>query len=153
MNQPGRGDVRPATSADQRALFDLYSQLHTADTPWPSEAHAAEALTRVLARDGTTILVCEVDGIVVSTAMLVVCANLTRAGRPFAIIENVVTHRDHRKSGHARRVLQHAFELARQQGCYKVTLTTGRRDEATLRFYEGLGMRRDTRTAFEVRFL
>jgi ribosomal protein S18 acetylase RimI-like enzyme len=153
MKQPERGNVRPATSADQIALFDLYGQLHTVDTPWPSQAHAAEALSKVLARDGTTILVCEVDGIVVSTAMLVVCANLTRAGRPFAIIENVVTHSDHRKSGHARRVLQHAFELARQQGCYKVTLTTGRRDEATLRFYEDLGMRRDTRTAFEVRFL
>jgi ribosomal protein S18 acetylase RimI-like enzyme len=153
MKQPERGNVRPATSADQIALFDLYGQLHTADTLWPSQAHAAEALSKVLARDGTTILVCEVDGIVVSTAMLVVCANLTRAGRPFAIIENVVTHSDHRKSGHARRVLQHAFELARQQGCYKVTLTTGRRDEATLRFYEDLGMRRDTRTAFEVRFL
>lgn len=48
---------------------------------------------------------------------------------------------------------QRDFESARQQGCYKVTLTTGRRDEETLRFYEGLGMRRDTRTAFEVRFL
>lgn len=145
-------NVRPATSADQRALFDLYGQLHTADTPWPSEADAAQALSTVLALDGTTILVCEVDGTVVSTAMLVVCRNLTRAGRPFAIIENVVTHRDHRKSGHARRVLQRAFDIARQQGCYKVTLTTGRRDDETLRFYEGLGMRRDTRTAFEIRF-
>lgn len=145
-------DVRLATSADQRVLFDLYDQLHTADTPWPSEAHAVDAFSKVLKQAGTTILVCEVDGTVVSTAMLVICPNLTRAGRPFAIIENVVTHRDHRKSGHARRVLERAFEIAREQGCYKVTLTTGRRDEATLRFYEGLGMRRDTRTAFEVRF-
>ena len=145
--------VRLATSADQRVLCDLYSQLHAADPPWPSDADAAGALSKVLGHETTTILICEVDGNAVSTAMLVVCPNFTRAGRPFAIIENVVTHRDHRKSGHGRRVVEHAIEIARQQGCYKVTLTTGRRDEETLRFYDGLGMRRGTRTAFEKRFL
>ncbi len=145
--------VRLATAADQRSLFGLYSQLHPGDLPWPSEAQAADAFSKVLGHEGTTVLICEVDGNAVSTCMLVVCPNLTRAGRPFAIIENVVTHRDHRKSGYGRRILQHAFEFARQQGCYKVTLTTGRRNEETLRFYEGLGMRRDTRTAFEVRFI
>ena len=145
--------VRLATSADQRVLCELYSQLHAADPPWSSEAQAADALSKVLGHETTTILVCEVDGNAVSTCMLVVCPNFTRSGRPFAIIENVVTHRDYRKAGYGRKVVERAIEIARQQGCYKVTLTTGRRDEETLRFYEGLGMRRDTRTAFEVRFI
>lgn len=153
MKQHKHAIVRLATSADQRVLCDLYSQLHPTDAPWLSDAEAADALSKVLEHETTTVFICEVDGNAVSTAMLVVCPNFTRSGRPFAIIENVVTHRDHRKSGYGRQVVEHAIEIAGQQGCYKVTLTTGRRDEATLRFYENLGMRRDTRTAFETRFI
>jgi GNAT superfamily N-acetyltransferase len=153
MKQPMQAIVRLATSADQRVLCDVYSQLHPADPPWPSDTAAADALSKVLEHETTAVFICEVDGRAVSTVMLVVCPNFTRSGRPFAIIENVVTHRDHRKSGYGRQVVQHAIEVARQRGCYKVTLTTGRRDEETLRFYEGLGMRRDTRTAFETRFI
>jgi GNAT superfamily N-acetyltransferase len=153
MVQPASMVVRLATSADQRALCELYGQLHPGDPSWPSDTTAADALSKVLGHETTTVFICEADGRAVSTAMLVVCPNFTRSGRPFAIIENVVTHRDHRRSGYARRVMEHAIEFARRQGCYKVTLTTGRRDEETLRFYEGLGMRRDTRTAFEVRFI
>lgn len=153
MVQPASIVVRLATSADQRALCELYGQLHPGDPSWPSDTAAADALSKVLGHETTTVFICEADGQAVSTAMLVVCPNFTRSGRPFAIIENVVTHRDHRKSGYGRHVMEHAIEFARQQGCYKVTLTTGRRDAETLRFYEGLGMRRDTRTAFEVRFI
>ena len=74
------------------------------------------------------------------------------AGRPFALIENVVTRREHRKRGYGRQLVKHAIEAARQQGCYRVTLMTGSRREETLRFYESAGLRRDTKTAFEARF-
>jgi GNAT superfamily N-acetyltransferase len=84
--------------------------------------------------------------------MLVVCPNFSRSGRPFALIENVVTHREHRKRGYGRKVVERALEIARQQGCYRVTLLTGSRREETLRFYEAAGMSRNTKTAFERRF-
>ena len=145
--------IRPATLADLPTLSDLYSQLHPADPPWPSEAAASDALSRVLDHPGATTLLCEVDGIAVSTCTLFVCPNFTRAGRPFALIENVVTHHVHRKRGYGRQVVEHAIEIAREQGCYRVTLMTGSRREETLRFYEAAGMRRDAKTAFEARFI
>ena len=83
--------------------------------------------------------------------MLVVCPNFSRSGRPFALIENVVTHREHRKRGYGRKIVRHAIDMAWQRGCYRVTLMTGSRREETLRFYEAAGMRRDTKTAFEAR--
>ncbi len=145
--------IRPATLADQRALFDLYAQLQPADPPWRSEAAAADALSKVLDHPGATILLCEADGIAVSTCTLLVCPNFTRAGRSYALIENVVTHRDHRKRGYGREVVARAIDIAREQECYRVTLMTGSKREETLRFYEAAGMRRNTKTAFEVRFL
>jgi GNAT superfamily N-acetyltransferase len=144
--------LRPATLIDQHALRDLYGQLNPADPPWPSDAVAAAALAKVLKHNGTTILVCEVSDIAVGTCMLVVCPNFSRSGRPFALIENVVTHRDYRNRGYGRQIVEHAIEMARQQGCYRVTLMTGSRREETLQFYEASGLQRHTKTAFEKRF-
>jgi GNAT superfamily N-acetyltransferase len=69
---------------------------------------------------------------------LVVIPNLTRNGASYALIENVVTHRDAiAKRGHAAAALiAHAIETAWDAGCYKVMLLTGSKDPATLRFYE-----------------
>ncbi len=145
--------IRSATLADRQALYDLYAQLQPADPPWPSEAAAADALSRVLEHPGMTILLGEVNGIAVSTCTLIVSPNFTRSGRSFAMIENVVTHRDHRQRGYGRHVIERAIEIARGQGCYRVTLMTGSKREETLRFYETTGLHRNTKTAFEVRFL
>jgi GNAT superfamily N-acetyltransferase len=85
--------------------------------------------------------------------MLVVCPNFSRSGRPFALIENVVTDREYRKRGYGRQVVERAIEIARKAGCYRVTLMTGSRKEETLRFYEAAGLRPNTKTAFEMRFI
>lgn len=139
--------IRPATLADLPALTDLYHQLHPDEPPWPSEAAAAEVLAKVLAHPGTTIFVGTIDGRVVSTCVLMVTPNFSRCGRPFAMIENVVTDNERRQ------IVQHAIECAREHGCYRVTLMTGSRREETLRFYDGTGIRRNAKTTFEARFV
>ena len=123
---------------DQRVLCELYRELNPADPPWPTDAAAADPLAKVLRHDGTTILIAEVDGIAV--------------GRPFALVENVVTRQEYRKQGYGRQVVERAIEIAGQAGCYRVTLMTGSRREETLRFYEAAGLQRNTKTAFEKRF-
>jgi hypothetical protein len=43
------------------------------------------------------------------------------------------------------------MDIAWERGCYKIVLTTGRTDEEVMAFYEGVGFKRNTRTAFEAR--
>ena len=143
--------IRSVAVADLAALCELYRQLNPDDPPGPSEAAALDLLVGVLKHAGTTIFVGEVDGSCVSTCMLVVCPNFSRSGRPFGLIENVVTHRDHRRQGYGRRLVQRAIEAARQQGCYRVSSMTGSRRQETLRFYEETGLQR-AKTSFEARF-
>jgi len=143
--------IRSAKVADLAALCELYRQLNPDDPPWASETVALDVLAGVLGHAGTTILIGEVDGSCVSTCMLVVCPNFSRSGRPFALIENVVTHRDHRRQGYGRRIVQRAIEAAHQQGCYRVSLMTGSQRQETLRFYEETGLQR-AKTSFEARF-
>jgi GNAT superfamily N-acetyltransferase len=145
--------IRSANADDLAALRGLYAQLQPNDPPWASDEAAAAQLAHVLAHPGITILLAETGGRAVATCMLIVSPNFTREGRPFAMIENVVTDREHRQRGYGRLVVQRAIEIARAQNCYRVTLMTGSKREETLSFYETTGLRRGTKTAFEARFL
>ena len=81
------------------------------------------------------LLVVEEDGKVVSSVQMAIIQNLTHNVRPFAVIENVVTHSDYRNRGYASALLEKASEIAKEFKCYKVFLETGSNKESTLNFY------------------
>lgn len=86
-----------------------------------------------------------------ATCALTIIPSLARAGRGYAVIENVVTHPQHRKRGLGSAVLAAAVQAAWAANCYKVSLATGSQRESTLRFYEKAGFKRNARTFFEQR--
>lgn len=88
------------------------------------------------------------EGRLVSSCLLAIIPNLTRGGRPYGLIENVVTHADFRRRGIATALLRQALSEAWKLGCYKVMLMTGRKDEGTLRFYRRAGFMDGAKTAF-----
>lgn len=131
--------IRPATPADLAGLSDLYQHL-IADDARPDPEAAGAILARFLLWPGNAIFLGVVGGALVASCTLVVVPNLTRGGRPYALIENVVTRADHRQRGHGRRLLDHATAAAWQAGCYKIMLLTGTaRPASTLRFYLDAG--------------
>lgn len=75
----------------------------------------------------------------VSTVQMAIIENLTHNMRPFAVIENVVTHVEQRGRGYASALLERASEIASQRRCYKVFLETGSNKESTLNFYRNNG--------------
>ena len=95
--------------------------------------------------------VVDVGGFLASSCVVAVIPNLTRGTRPFGVIENVVTHPDHRRAGLGSAVLKAALDLAWNAGCYKVMLATGSRKPATLRFYAANGFEQGGKTYFEIR--
>jgi GNAT superfamily N-acetyltransferase len=81
---------------------------------------------------------------------LIVIPNLTRGGKPYGLIENVVTHVGYRGRGYGTRILHAAVAAAWDAGCYKVMLMTGSKQPSTLRFYESAGFEQ-TKTGFQMR--
>lgn len=77
-----------------------------------------------------------------------VIPNLTRNIRPYAFIENVVTHEKYRKQGLATECLAYAKEIAVKNNCYKMMLLTGSKSEGTLNFYKQAGYNSEDKTAF-----
>ena len=133
--------IREATPEDAEALKVLYFDYLTKSPP--TEEQDMETWREILAeynRDPYNyILVIEENGQVVSSVQLGIIRNLTHNVRPFAVVENVVTHADYRKKGYASALLQKAAEIAKERNCYKLSLETGSNRESTLNFYRQNG--------------
>jgi len=142
--------VRAAAEADLPEVLNLYWHLHPHDPPLEA-ATAQRVWSTLLASGFMTVIVAQAEERLVSSCKLAIVPKLSRGGRSYGVIENVVTHVDYRRLGLGQRVLAHAVDLAWQADCYKVLLATGSKQETTLRFYEGAGFLRGGKTYFEVR--
>ncbi|MEO9575950.1 MAG: GNAT family N-acetyltransferase [Tateyamaria sp.] len=80
---------------------------------------------RVLAHSGTTVLGAFDQNELACMATLHILPNMTYGGRPYGLIENVVTARSHQRRGVGRLVLTRLIDMAWEVDAYKVMLLTG----------------------------
>ena len=139
--------IREANKDDLKALLELYLCLHEDSIPDKSE-HLSNTWEQIVNDPNHHLIVNEVDGKLVSSCVCVIIPNLTRNVRPYAFIENVVTHKDYRCRGLAQECLNFAREIALKENCYKMMLLTGSKDLNTLHFYEKAGYNSSDKTAF-----
>ena len=105
----------------------------------------------VLAHRGTEVLGYIKGGRVVSMVTLHVLPNMTYGGRPYALIENVVTAKAMQKRGYGRATMEAAVASAKQAGCYKIMVLTGRGRSAK-GFYDAVGFSADEKWGMIIRF-
>lgn len=129
------------------ALLEMYTHLHENGVPENSE-HLQKTWNSICNDENHHIIVCEIDGKIVSSCVCVIIPNLTRNVRPYAFIENVVTHSDYRGKGYATQCLDFAKGIAVENNCYKMMLLTGSKEEQTLNFYTNAGYNSADKTAF-----
>ena len=141
-------DIRHIDSNELEELLDLYSHLHRNDSKLVRDENLYTLWEEMLTDRNMHILVTEEDQKLVSSCVLAIIRNLTRGGRPYGIIENVVTHSGYRLKGHGKAIIQEALDIAWKNNCYKLMLMTGRSDDGTLKFYETCGFVRGVKTGF-----
>ncbi len=139
--------VREIKDDEINELLLLYTHLHESGTPDNTE-HLKKTWEKICSDENHHIIVCEVDKKLVSSCVCVIIPNLTRNIRPYAFIENVVTHADHRGNGYATACLNYAKDLAVNADCYKMMLLTGSKSDSTLNFYKNAGYNCADKTAF-----
>lgn len=139
--------IRLARLRDVDGLAALYRELRPHD-PRLSRAQTTRILKRLLADQHSCLVVCEVGGVLAATCQLGVVPTLAVGGRPFGIIEHVVTLPDFRQRGLARATLEFALQLAWRRGCYKVMLLSGVQRQGAHQLYRAVGFKDGTEVAF-----
>ncbi len=139
--------VREVKEQDREALLELYLFLHEDHIPDCTD-RLMSAWKQIMNDANHHIIVYEQDGRIVSSCVCVIIPNLTRGVRPYAFIENVVTHSDYRGCGFATACLNYARQIAVENDCYKMMLLTGSKKEETLNFYKKAGYNSEDKTAF-----
>lgn len=106
--------VREIAENELNELLKLYLFLHESFIPEMSK-HLNSVWNTIMKDENHHIIVNIVDNKMVSSCVCVIIPNLTRNIRPYAFIENVVTHEEYRDKGYATECLNYAKEIAKKQ--------------------------------------
>lgn len=139
--------IREANISDLDGILQLYLYLHETSIPEDSD-HLRDTWDNIINDRNHHLIICEEDGTIVASCVCVIIPNLTRNVRPYAFIENVVTHENYRNKGYATACLSYAKQIAEENHCYKMMLLTGSKEESTLNFYRNAGYNSSDKTAF-----
>jgi GNAT superfamily N-acetyltransferase len=129
-------DIRPATDAEIEPLAALLAEMDDEAPAPPAHAHAAR---RAMSRQGGTSYLAWQNGRAVGTFTLLVFTTPVHGGAQQAVLDGVVVTRERRGQGIGRAMMQQALRLARDAGCYKLTLSSNIRRDDAHRFYRSLG--------------
>lgn len=147
----GGVEIRELGASDLDALLALYDgHLHQDDDPRPERARVEALWERIVGDADYVYLGGFVGGTLVSACNAVIVANLTRGARPYAIIENVVTHPAHRRHGVATRVIGALVDRCLARDCYKVSLTSAAGRGGAHELYTRLGFDGEAKRAFVI---
>ncbi len=140
--------IRMAQSDDLGGILLLYTHLHKGSSMPQMNADLANTWKEICKNDNHSIIVAEENGKIVSSCTIIIIENLTHNSRPFAVIENVVTHEKYRNSGLAKQCMEYACELARIRNCYKIMLMSSRDRDGAHKFYEKCDFNSTDKKAF-----
>ncbi|MDY0093555.1 MAG: GNAT family N-acetyltransferase [Candidatus Vecturithrix sp.] len=144
-------EYRFATKDDLPGILTLYKQLNP-DEAIISKERAEHLWEQIETNDAIKYFIALDNNRIVSTCNIAIILNLTRNGRPYGIIENVITDRTYQRKGIGKQVIQNAIDYAKKQNCYKILLLSSTKRIDAHNFYESIGFNGDSKRGFEIRF-
>ncbi len=87
------------------------------------------------------LLVAEEQENIIGTCSLIVIDNLGHQGARLAVVESVIVEQNYRGHGIGKLMMNHAMELAREEKCYKLMLSSNTKRAAAHEFYQRLGFK------------
>jgi ribosomal protein S18 acetylase RimI-like enzyme len=133
---------REATTEDLLQVLGLYSQPSLDDGEVLPLPEAVRIFERMAGYPDYKVYVAAREGTIVGTFAFLIMDNLAHRGAPSAVIEDVAVDPQGQARGVGKAMMQHAFKLAAEKGCYKVTLSSNLKRERAHAFYEALGFER-----------
>lgn len=127
-----------ATKADLQTILNIYLRSNL-DKAILDLENAKEIFKRMLQYPDYKIYILEADNQAVGTFALLIMDNLGHLGTPSAVVEDVAVIAEYQGKGIGKKMMELAMQIAKEKGCYKLTLSSNLRREAAHAFYESLG--------------
>ena len=143
--------IRTIVEQDYSEVKSLLEELSPSDAS-PSDVKLRADINRINGQPNMELIGYDVEGKIAGMCTLGRVEGLSKGGRPFAVIENLVVASAFRSKGIGKALVRFAIETARMWGCYKAILETGTRQEWKLGFYEKCGLEKGEKIAFIKRF-
>ena len=140
--------IRAINHDELDQLLELYKHLNKTDDLIPNQDMLYDVWNEIMGNSRLKYFGIFDDDLIITSCTLAIIPNLTRGCKPYGIIENVVTNSFYRNKGLGKLILGHALDHAWKNGCYKVMLSTGSKNPATLRFYGSAGFDSNEKQAF-----
>jgi len=136
--------IRLATEEDIPKIIELYDELTITTSQVeqrrsPSLDHYKRVFAEIRSDRRQELLVAEDQDEVVGTLVFLLAPNLSHNGTPWAFLENLIVTEKHRRKGVARSLLEYAVGRAREAGCHKAQLCSGKTREEAHQLYRSLG--------------
>lgn len=132
-------EIRSAQSADLPGILTLYAQPEIDDGQYLDLLEAKKIFKKFSEYPSYKIYIAQYSATIVGTFALLIMDNLGHLGKPSAVIEDVAVSPEYHGKGIGRAMMHHAMEIARDAGCYKMTLSSNLKRINAHRFYESLG--------------
>lgn len=143
--------IRELQKNDLKKLMMLYRTLHPNDENIINQSILENFDEMQRNPHFTKYFVIELSDKIIASCCISVIPNLTRGGKPYAVIENVITDPDYRRNGYGTKIMKHAIDYARQSNCYKVMLLSNAKRKAAHQFYEKLGFDPEDKNGYIVK--
>lgn len=134
--------IKEATENDLQDMITLYFQPDMDNGEVIALETARQKLVKTKQYPYYKVFIALLDGKTVGTFELLIMDNFAHQGRPSGIIEDVVVAEAYQGRGIGKEMMRFAVERCKEQGCYKVALSSNLKRAKAHLFYESLGFKR-----------
>lgn len=141
--------LREATIVDIPELCGLLNYLFEQEEEFkPNTETQSEGLSRIISNSDIGVIVIAIDSNKVIGMVNILYTVSTALGSRVAILEDMVVSPKVRGTGVGSKLMKYSLDLAKKNGCKRITLLTDFDNDGAHRFYEKHGFVRSSMVAF-----
>ncbi len=133
---------RTAGKKDLPGVLALYAQPDLDDEEMLSLSEAEHLFERMGQYPDYHLHVAVRKGKIIGTFAMLIMDNLGHMGAPSAVIEDVAVDPEFQGRGVGKIMMEYAFRICKEKGCYKAALSANMKRKKAHAFYESLGFER-----------